>query len=487
VPRTIVSAALSGLRRWRLLGDLALLPPVMRLLVLTQLAFNIGFYMVLPYLAVHLMEGLALTGGVVGLVLGLRTFSQQGLFVVGGTLADRLGAKPVILAGCALRVLGFVLLGTASSLPGVVAGALPTGFAAALFSPAVESSLAREAGERQEAGGPARIDVFALFAVSGQVGSVVGPLVGTLLLLVDFRLACLVAAGAFVMIGLAHARWLPHPPAVHADEPVLGGWAEVLRNRRFLAFAAGYSGHLLCYNQLYLALPAELSRTTGSHTALGWLSALASMMAIVGQLPTTRWARRRGSGPAIVLGFGLMVLAFLLVAVAVVLPTPPGAAALWSAVGLVVLLTAGQMVAGPIAQDLVPRLAGERRLGAYFGVLSSAGGPAVLLGSAASGRCSTRPSHPRSSSGSCWPPCRPRARPSSRCSRAAEHWRPRHPDHRGVRTSRTAPFPRAPLQNRLRRSDAPRTGRSPGPPADVHVPGVDRATSARRSAGLLAG
>jgi hypothetical protein len=48
---------------------------------------------------------------------------------------------------------------------------------------------------------------------------------------------------------------------------------------------------------------------------------------------------------------------------------------------MVVLLTAGEMLAVPVAQDLVPRLAGERRLGVYFGVLSSAGGLAVLGGS----------------------------------------------------------------------------------------------------------
>lgn len=357
----------------------------MRLLISTQLAFNIGFYMVLPYLAAHLVDDLALAGGLVGLVPGLRTFSQQGLFVIGGTRADRLGAKPVILAGCALQVIGFILLGTASGLTGVVAGALLTGFAAALFSPAVESSLAREAGELATPDGPSRADVFAMFAVSGQVGSVAGPLVGTLLLLVDFGLACLVAAGAFVLIGLAHARWLPRRVAPHTGEPILAGWGEVLRNRRFLAFAAGYSGYLLCYNQLYVALPSELARATGRQAALGWLFALASVLVITRQLPTTRWARRRGTGPAIVIGFGLMTCAFLLVAVAVLLPTPVGLAALWPAVGFVVLLTLGEMVVVPLAQDLVPRLAGERRLGTYFGVLSSAGGPAVLVGSTAVG------------------------------------------------------------------------------------------------------
>lgn len=363
-----------GLRRLGVLADFGRLPLVMKLLVSTQLAFNIGFYMVLPYLAAHLVDDLALAGSMVGLVLGLRTFSQQGLFVVGGTLADRWGAKPVILAGCALRVVGFVLLGVSGGLPGVVAGALLTGFAAALFSPAVESSLAREAGESEFD----RAEVFAMFAVSGQVGSVVGPLVGTALLLVDFRLACLVAAGAFVLILLAHAVWLPRRPAPHAGEPMLAGWAEVVANRRFLAFAAGYSAYLLCYNQLYLALPAELARV-GAPEALGWLFVVASVLVIVGQVHVTRWARRSGGTRALVLGFGLMALAFAVVAAAL------SADALWPAVVFVVLLTSGQMLAVPIAQDLVPRLAGERRLGAYFGVLSSAGGIAVLVGSTAVG------------------------------------------------------------------------------------------------------
>ncbi|MCE3553261.1 hypothetical protein LWC33_17575 [Pseudonocardia sp. RS11V-5] len=43
------------------------------------------------------------------------------------------------------------------------------------------------------------------------------------------------------------------------------------------------------------------------------------------------------------------------------------------------------MTARRTRKDLVPRLAGERRLGAYFGVLSSAGGLAVLVGSTATG------------------------------------------------------------------------------------------------------
>jgi hypothetical protein len=59
----------------------------------------VGFFAVLPYLAGHLTGALGLGGALVGLVLGLRTFSQQGLFVVGGALTDRYAPRTVVLAG----------------------------------------------------------------------------------------------------------------------------------------------------------------------------------------------------------------------------------------------------------------------------------------------------------------------------------------------------------------------------------------------------
>ena len=78
------------------------------------------------------------------------------------------------------------------------------------------------------------------------------------------------------------------------------------------------------------------------------------------------------------MGFGVLALAFAATAVLIGL----GTAGPVPAVVFVVLLTLGQMTVVPVAQDAVGRLAGERRLGAYFGVLASGGGLAVLAGSA---------------------------------------------------------------------------------------------------------
>ncbi|MBQ0925029.1 MFS transporter [Saccharopolyspora endophytica] len=369
--------------RWSLLARLAVLPGLARLLLLTQLAFNVGFYLVVPFLATHLADDLAMAGWAIGIVLGVRTFSQQGMFAIGGALADRFGVRPAVLAGCSVRIAGFLVLAAAGDFATVLVGTVLIGLAAALFSPAVESALAVQGAELEERGVISRTELFGLFAVCGEVGAVTGPLLGAVLLGVDFGLTCSVAAAVFAVVLATHAWWLPRGP--HAERrPLLAGWADIARNRTFLVFAAGYSAYLLSYNQLYLALPVELGRV-GADWALGWMFALAAAVVVVGQLPLAAWARNRfGAHRALPLGFGLLSLAFVVVAGFSPWTLPSGLSLL-PAVLFVVLLTFGQMLAVPVAQDLVPRLAGGRNLGSYYGFLSSAGGLAVLVGSGVAG------------------------------------------------------------------------------------------------------
>ncbi|MBB4961257.1 MDR family MFS transporter [Micromonospora polyrhachis] len=373
----------AGLRDLRDIRDLRDLPALLKLLIGTQLAFNVGFSAVLPYLSVHLDQALGLAGWLVGLLLGLRTFSQQGLFVVGGALTDRYGPRPIVLVGCALRVAGFVGLAFAGEVWSVTASVLLIGFAAALFSPAVESEVARQAVRYERDGHLPRSRVLALFSVAGQIGAFTGPLLGALLLFVDFRAACLAGAVVFVAILAGHARLMPrHIPGRPLDSAPAAtrtGLRLLAGNRPFLVLCLAYSGYLLAYNQLYLAIPHQL----GSSGALAGLLALSSVLVIVGQLPVTRWVSQR-LAPRTATRVGLLIVAAGFALVAATYPIRYALGVLPTA-GLVVLLTVGQMLIVPSVRSWLPDLAEEHHLGLYTGALSSISGLVVLAGSSVTG------------------------------------------------------------------------------------------------------
>lgn len=363
--------------RRRRRAELRDLPALLKLLIGTQLAFNVGFFAVLPYLSVHLDKTLGLAGGLVGLLLGLRTFSQQGLFVIGGALTDRFGSRPIVLIGCVLRILGFICLAYATGVWSATWAVLLIGLAAALFSPAVESEVARQAVRYEREGYLPRNEVMALFSVAGQIGTFTGPLLGALLLLIDFRAACLAGAVIFLVILLGHIWLMPrHVPErpTGAVQAVRTGLRGLVGNRPFLLLCLAYSGYLLAYNQLYLTVPHQI----GSPGALSMLLALSSVIVIIGQLPVTRWISTRASQhTTVVTGLLTITGGFTLVAVAYpawhllgVLPVA----------GLVVLLTVGQMLIVPAVRSWLPDLAEQRHLGLYTGALSSISALLVLAG-----------------------------------------------------------------------------------------------------------
>ena len=150
------------------------LPSPLGLLIFTQFVFNVGFYLVVPFLAAYMEQDLGLGVALIGLILGVRTFSQQGLFFLGGALSDWLGVKPVLLAGIAIRVAGFLILVFTRELLAVIVAVVLIGLAAALFSPASESAILGLAGAAEEEGGIRRTEVLSLQQVASQAGSAVG-------------------------------------------------------------------------------------------------------------------------------------------------------------------------------------------------------------------------------------------------------------------------------------------------------------------------
>ncbi|MFJ3511325.1 MFS transporter [Streptomyces luteogriseus] len=345
-------------------------PLAVRLLLVNQLGVNTGFYLLIPYLATHLTENLGLSAAVVGVVLGVRNLSQQGLFIIGGSASDRLGARGVIIAGCALRTLGFALFALGDGLAVLLAASVLSGVAGALFNPAVRAYLATEAGER-------RAEAFALFNVFATTGALIGPLLGSVLLLVDFRTSALTAAGIFAVLTVAQALVLPARRAEPSGGGLIGDWREVLGNRAFLAFALAMVGMFTLENQLYLLLPDGARDATGWDGAAGLVFLVGTVANLALQLRITRSLKARGSrGRWIVVGLTVMGLAFLPPALLQgLVPVLAGA----------LLLSTGIMIAQPFVMELIPGFGRPALTGTYFGIFYVVSGVAAAVGNAAVG------------------------------------------------------------------------------------------------------
>ncbi|AYV32167.1 Multidrug resistance protein MdtH [Streptomyces sp. ADI95-16] len=357
-----------------------------QLLLLNQFTINLGFYMLMPYLAQHLSGDLVLSAWVIGLILGVRNFSQQGMFLLGGTLADRFGYKPLIVAGCTLRTIGFAALGLVDSLPGLLAASAATGFAGALFNPAVRAYLARDAGER-------RIEAFALFNVFYQAGILAGPLIGLALTQVDFSLTCLVSAGVFAVLTVVQLRSLPQARGTDTgpSESVLRQWRTVVANRPFLYFAAAMTGSYVLSFQVYLALPLALREsappgiaTTAATSALFAVSGLAT---IFGQTRITAWCKERwSSSRSLTVGLVVMGAGFL----PMLIPVPESgigrlAGGTLPAVLSGLLLALATMIVYPFEMDTIVALADNRLVATHYGLYNTICGIGITAGNLLTG------------------------------------------------------------------------------------------------------
>jgi MFS family permease len=341
-----------------------------RLLLVNQFGVNTGFYLLIPYLATHLTDDLGMSAAVVGIILGVRTLSQQGLYLVGGSASDRLGPRRVIIAGCAMRTLGFGMFAAGESMFVLLAASVLSGLAGALFNPAVRAYIAVEASER-------RAEAFALFNVFAQAGALLGPVLGSVLLLWNFQASALVAAAIFALLTVAQAMVLPARAAGEHSGTVIGDWRECLANHRFIAFTLALTGMFALQNQLYLVLPMAAKAATGTASSVAAVFLVSTVASLLFQVRITRVLTARMSrGHAIALGLAFMGVGFV--------------ATTWDSgiAGVLVAtlsLAVGVMITHPFVYEMIPTFGREELAGTYFGMFYLASGIVAALGNAGIG------------------------------------------------------------------------------------------------------
>jgi MFS family permease len=364
---------IATLRQFRSFGHPA------RVLFLTEFGMATALLMLAPYLAEHLVHRIGLAVWLVGLILGARHFSE-GIFLFGGTLADRVGYKPVIIAGCLFKAVGCVMFALFTSIPWLVAASALSGLASALTIPAARAYLACHESERS-------VDAFAMFGVCRRTGVLIGPLIGIPLVAIDFRLVCLTAAALCVGLAVSQVRLLPGCAGTEAgsDRPMWMDWREALRNRPFLGFAASMFASYALLFQISFGLPLEIRHVTGGR---GWVTAMFVITAVLGlaaQVRLTTWCEERWTaGQVMFRGLIVMGASFLPLTV---LPAMHGGPVVRVIPILVcaVILAVGTMMVFPFEMATIAHLAEGRMIGTYYGLNNLLSGIGIIFGNVLSG------------------------------------------------------------------------------------------------------
>jgi DHA1 family multidrug resistance protein-like MFS transporter len=325
---------------------------------------NVGFFMLFPLLTVHLTHNLGFDATGVGLVLASRNLLQQGTAPLGGSLSDRIGYKPVIVAGFVVRAAGFLFFALSHDMLGVIAGALVTAFGGALFDPPSRASIAYLTPERD------RQNVYAALGTASWMGQVIGPLLGVLLLPLSFEVVSVASAAAFMIAALQALFLLPGGMRGEiGGMSMLGSIGEALRDREFMWFTTLLLGFYFAATQPTITVPLLAARLIGPE-AIGPLFAIQAGLAMTLQMPLVRWTSRH-AGPLVQVSGAmlLMSLGFVGYAVATTFVAP---ALAFAALALsTALLAIGMLLVQPVQSTLTARLGGGKG-GAYFGVGSLA-------------------------------------------------------------------------------------------------------------------
>lgn len=362
-------------------------PLPVRLLFVNQFGVNLAFYILMPYLATHLAQDLGLSLAVVGVVLGVRNLSQQGLDLIGGSAADRFGARGVIIIGCGLRAVGFGLFALGGSIPLLLSAAVLSGVAGALFNPAVRAYVTVETGAERRAA------AFALLLVFAQAGTLLGPALGAALLLIEFRAVALAAGLVFVVLTIVQWAALPGRPVPRHSNSVVADWRECATNRRFLAFTLALSGLFALQAQLYLVLPLEAARLTGTASSVAVLFVLSCVVTMAGQVRVTSYfSAAMPRGRALACGMAIMGAGFTVPALSHLVPaagTGLGPTAfllrLLPVLTAATLLAFGVMIVQPFVLELIPAFGRPHVAGTYFGVFYLVSGVVATVSTAAVG------------------------------------------------------------------------------------------------------
>jgi predicted MFS family arabinose efflux permease len=333
---------------------------------------NASGSMVIFFLSLYFTRRLGFSVAEAGRALSLYGVGSLAGAYLGGWLSDRIGSTSVQKISLALSGVLLIAMGQVRSAAVLLPTLLAFGVAAGSLYPANAASMARVC--------PADLQVkgFALNRLANNLGVTIGPAVGGVLALKDYRLlfwadglSCLAAAGLFVLLWPKAEDGLRR---TEARAPRSGDVPSPWRDRPFLGLLLVTFAFALIFIQLLSTFPLYMRGVYGlAEDSIGRLLAVNTILIVLLEMALMELIRKHPLTRMINVSFVLLGLGFGLM--------PLGRGFAYAAL-TVAVWTFGEMLSMPLFTSLISSRAGAESRGRYLGLFSFAFSLAFIVGPA---------------------------------------------------------------------------------------------------------
>lgn len=343
--------------------------------------FNMLFWMYFPFITVYFAEGMGTHTA--GLLMSIPPLFSMIGSLLGGALTDRLGRRPVMLAGALLQTLMFALFAASPSHWVDYAAFIGIGIGGAIYRPASTAMVADLVPDSD------RRQIFATFMTANNIGAVLGPVLGAIFFF-EYRQELLWTCAAVLLLYLAAIFFIVHetkPPGTQqgASAPAgpasitrvlfqqWKGYGVIFRDRIFLVYILAGIFALVPIMQLDLYMSVYVIREVPAQPLLswkegslfltgkqiyGWLLGFNGLLFVLFILPVTKWFRHWRDRNVFILssllaGFGTFALGL--------------STNIWYLFLATLVFTFGEIVRSPVTLSFISRYAPEEARGQYMG------------------------------------------------------------------------------------------------------------------------
>lgn len=210
-------------------------PIAFKVLMISALIENVAFGLIVPFLAIYMVDVLDISKPLTGVALAGYTLSGIPGAIIGGMLTEKIGRRAVLLASLGLMSLTMLLYFFAVDFVTLFMVVLADSFVGSLYMPAANAMIA-DVIPRQ-----GRPKAYSTLRIAWNIGMFFGPALG-IFIVTAFSVRELFVFGSVILVGAfaMNIVFIPETKPKNAEEQEITftKFFQVSRNRTFLVLCA---------------------------------------------------------------------------------------------------------------------------------------------------------------------------------------------------------------------------------------------------------